>query len=64
MKPLSGQELVRALIAAGLSQTKIASIANVSQPTIARIASGDHKDPRSSTMDALRQLYSESQGAA
>jgi len=64
MKPLSAQELVQALLARGLSQTEIANCAKVSQPTIARIASGDHKDPRSSTVDALRAMYSESVKAA
>lgn len=53
----SPQELIEALIDLGLTQTEISEITKVSQPTIARIKKGDHKDPRSSTVDALRALY-------
>lgn len=57
MNQLSPKDLVQALVDAGMSQTVIARITKTSQPTIGRILSGDHKDPRSSTVDALRALY-------
>ena len=49
-------ELVLTLIRAGWSQEAIASSIDVSQPTICRIYSGKHKDPRYSVVEKLRQL--------
>lgn len=47
------QELVKTLIDAGLSQTEIAAHAGVRQPTISRILSGEHDDPKSSVLIRL-----------
>lgn len=49
-------ELVRTLIRAGWSQEAIASSIGVTQPTVSRILSGRHKDPRYSVVEKLRQL--------
>ncbi len=49
-------ELVCALIRAGWSQEQIATATDVSQPTICRIYSGRHKDPRYSVVEKLRHL--------
>lgn len=49
-------ELVCTLIRAGWSQEQIAAATDVSQPTICRIYSGKHKDPRYSVVEKLRQL--------
>ncbi|KDC00150.1 DNA-binding helix-turn-helix protein [Bordetella bronchiseptica D993] len=50
-------ELVCALIRAGWSQEQIADATDVSQPTICRIYSGRHKDPRYSVVENLMLLY-------
>lgn len=49
-------ELVRTLIRAGWSQEAIASSIDATQPTVSRILSGRHKDPRYSVVEKLRQL--------
>ncbi len=49
-------ELVRIIIRAGWSQEEIAASVNVAQPTISRILSGQHKDPRYSVVEKLREL--------
>ncbi|WP_197331160.1 helix-turn-helix domain-containing protein [Ralstonia syzygii] len=49
-------ELICTLIRAGWSQEQIAEATEVSQPTICRIYSGRHKDPRYSVVEKLRQL--------
>lgn len=49
-------DLVHTLIRAGWSQEAIADATDVSQPTICRIYSGRHKDPRYSVVEKLRQL--------
>jgi predicted transcriptional regulator len=49
-------ELVYTLVRAGWSQEAIADAIDVSQPTICRIYSGKHKDPRYSVVEKLRQL--------
>lgn len=49
-------ELVRILLRAGWSQEEIAASVNVAQPTISRILSGQHKDPRYSVVEKLRNL--------
>lgn len=49
-------ELIRALLSAGWSQEQIASATDVSQPTICRIHSGRHQNPRYSVVEKLRQL--------
>ncbi len=49
-------ELVRALIRAGWSQGEIADAIDVTQPTVSRILSGQHKNPRYSAVERLRQL--------
>ena len=49
-------ELIRNLLKSGWSQEAIASALDVSQPTVCRILSGKHKDPRYSVVEKLRQL--------
>jgi len=49
-------ELVRSLIRAGWSQEAIASAIDATQPTVSRILSGRHKDPRYSVVEKLRHL--------
>lgn len=49
-------ELVCALIRAGWTQDQIADAVDVSQPTVCRIYSGRHKDPRYSVVEKLRRL--------
>lgn len=51
------QALVEKIIESGFSQADIAKETGISQPTISRILSGTHKDPRSSVMDLLRSFY-------
>lgn len=49
-------ELVCTLIRAGWSQCEIADAIDATQPTVSRILSGRHKDPRYSVVEKLRQL--------
>lgn len=56
-------ELVRSLIRAGMSQESIAAAIETTQPTVSRILSGRHKDPRYSVVEKLRQLVAEKAGA-
>lgn len=53
------QELVKELISAGFSQQVIADVAGVKQPTISRILSGEHTDPKSSVLIKLKQFADE-----
>jgi predicted transcriptional regulator len=53
------QELVRELIDAGYSQAVIAERAGVKQPTISRILSGEHDDPKSSVLIKLTEFVEE-----
>jgi predicted transcriptional regulator len=53
------QEIIKELVAAGHSQTAIAERAGVSQPTISRIMSGEHDDPKSSVLIKLSQFANE-----
>lgn len=50
------QKHVEQIIKAGYSQTYIAEQTGISQPTISRILSGEHTDPKSSTASALKRL--------
>jgi len=50
------QELVRELIDAGFSQAAVAEVAGVKQPTISRILSGEHDDPKSSVLIRLTEF--------
>lgn len=49
-------ELVRTILRAGWSQEQVATSVNVTQATISRILSGQHKDPRYSVVEKLREL--------
>lgn len=49
-------ELVRILIRAGWSQEAIAAAIETTQPTISRILSGRHRDPRYSVVRKLQNL--------
>lgn len=53
------QELVKTLIDAGYSQAAIAEVAGVKQPTISRILSGEHDDPKSSVLVKLHKFAEE-----
>jgi predicted transcriptional regulator len=55
----SPDELVRALVRTGWSQYDIANAVDVAQPTISRILSGRHKDPRWRVVEKLRRLVLE-----
>ena len=50
------EQLILTLIRANWTQEQIADAAGVSQPTICRIYSGRHKDPRYSVVEKLRRL--------
>lgn len=56
MIPGNAQEIIKALIEAGFSQNVIALGAGVRQPTISRILSGTHKDPKSSVLMGLQRF--------
>lgn len=53
---LEPDELVRTLIRAGWSQEAIAASIEATQPTVSRILSGRHKDPRYSVVRKLQTL--------
>lgn len=53
------QAYVQFLIERGQSQATIAKRAGVSQPTISRILSGDHEDPKSSVLINLSRFAEE-----
>ena len=53
------QAYVQFLIERGQSQAAIAKRAGVSQPTISRILSGDHEDPKSSVLINLSRFAEE-----
>jgi predicted transcriptional regulator len=55
----TAQEAVQVLVAASIPQAAIAKRANVSQPTVSRILSGDHKDPKGSVLMALNEYADE-----
>lgn len=50
------REIVQAAIDAGWTQSKIAAESGVPQATISRILSGEHNDPRFSTVEKLRAI--------
>lgn len=56
------QELVKKLINAGFSQQILADAAGVKQPTISRILSGEHADPKSSVFIRLKRFADENEG--
>lgn len=53
---LKPDALVRTLLKAGWSQDAIAHEVEATQPTISRILSGRHADPRYSVVEKLREL--------
>ena len=55
-KVLTPQQAARYLIAIGYSQAKISCESGIPQPTISRILTGVHKDPRLSTASRLLAL--------
>lgn len=59
---LSPQEIVQRLTNdAGWSQQRIATAVGTTQPTIARIKSGDHTSQSYQLLDKLRQLWTTSE---
>jgi transcriptional regulator with XRE-family HTH domain len=50
------EQLIRTLLRAGWSQESIADSIGATQPTVSRILSGVHKDPRYSVVENLRRL--------
>jgi len=48
-------ELVRTILREGWSQEQLAASVDVTQATISRILSGQHKDPRYSVVEKLRE---------
>jgi transcriptional regulator with XRE-family HTH domain len=55
----TAQESAQILVTAGFSQAAIAERANVKQPTISRILSGEHKDPKGSVVISLNDFVEE-----
>jgi transcriptional regulator with XRE-family HTH domain len=55
----TAQQCAQFLVAANISQAAIAKRANITQPTVSRILSGDHKDPKGSVLIALNEYVSE-----
>jgi predicted transcriptional regulator len=53
------KQSVEYLIGQGLTQNEIKAATGISQPTISRILSGDHLDPRYSTGVKLKLLVEE-----
>lgn len=58
------QALVKELIDAGYSQAVIAQRAGVKQPTISRILSGEHDDPKSSVLIKLTEFVNDVRAVA
>ena len=58
------QELVKFLTESGFSQAVIAERAGVKQPTISRILSGKHDDPKSSVLNRLNEFANETEARA
>ncbi len=50
----SPQDLIKKIVDAGFSQTFVSKETGISQPTISRIFSGVHKDPKSSVIERLK----------
>ncbi|WGM07552.1 helix-turn-helix transcriptional regulator [Arsenophonus nasoniae] len=50
-------EIVKALLALGLTQSEIEANTGIKQPSISRILTGKTKDSRISTMVALEKFY-------
>ena len=59
MVPTNPSEILRRLFAAGETQKSIEEATGVSQATISRIHTGEHKDPRSSTVRKLSEYASQ-----
>jgi len=53
------QECVQLLVAAKISQAAIAERAGIKQPTVSRILSGKHKDPKGSALIKLNEFATE-----
>lgn len=51
---LSPQMMIKKMVDAGFSQIEISKQSGVTQPTISRILSGAHKDPKNSVVEKLR----------
>lgn len=58
MLPVTPKELVQKIVDEGFSQTDISLGTGISQPTISRILSGAHKDPKNSVVEKLRSFAS------
>jgi len=56
---MAPMDMVKTLIKSGWTQPAIADAVGTSQPTVCRILSGKHKDPRYSVVEKLRQLVLE-----
>ena len=54
------QQMIRSLVDANFTQQKICTETGIPQPTLSRILSGKHSDPRTSTSEKLRTLYERS----
>lgn len=58
------QELVRALLGMGLTQTEIAARTGMPQPTVSKVARGAVRDVMSHSYRQLKALYDEMAPAA
>lgn len=57
MSQVSAREMVAVLFANGMSERAIAEATGTTQPTINRIRTGVHAEPRFSTWTAITELY-------
>lgn len=57
MLDITPQQMVNALVSAGLSQNDIAELTGIAQSTVCRLFTGVHTDPRISTARAIEKLY-------
>lgn len=55
----TAQQCAQYLVAANISQAAIAKRTGVKQPTISRILSGEHKDPKGSVLVSLNEYAAE-----
>lgn len=57
MDTLSSSEKLQALLTAGLTTVEVARETGISQPTISRIATGRHAEPRERSVRAIDAYY-------
>lgn len=58
---MNSKDIVSKLLALALTQSEIARLSGISQPTISRLSNGKHKSSDESTYHALRALLDQLQ---